>query len=209
MKTAVVSLLAWVLLALFAMPVLSQSSDSVCLRRTDPGKNDLITNVYPRGESAWLNKTILVHGEHNQISDCQDKGAKCHVGRWDTFEVVKDLSGQLRVIHRSLGERAKIYDATLDSRGYFIHGVQGVINPQHVFIMQTSAPTSCVKLGSNPELNYEGKQCSHFVIEVFPEKLQNWKPVRPDQQGEADWPSELCAAESMQPGGGGGHDPPP
>lgn len=176
---------------------------SHCLSRSLPDGTS--TNATYETLVDWSTDGVLIHAQKNEIGECKDPSNSCHTGILDMFFLTQYPTDtdfyEFRLRRSSASGEDLIAQLKVNPDKTYLYGTT-LVSKQTIHVVVLF---SGVKACSFTNFNYPVAKCATFQLELYPDN--KWKAYRPDQ---ATWKSGVCAATggAMQPGGGGGHDPP-
>lgn len=189
----------------------AQASPDLCLKRASPDSPDdyKYTKFHSqKDKEEWRLAPLIVHSASNKICG---SGDKCYVRPLELMYVLPKPASDKLTLLRFPGSlvSAESIELSLDSDGRFLVGSGADYD---IFLLYSGTRACAVNLGSRNDIyndkNGDAKNCPFFEVETFPRGRGEWRDYRPDV---ADWlPVADCPVfmEFLQPGGGGGHEPP-
>lgn len=192
-----------------------------CLTREEPDKQPNFMSFGAKKDvTQWAEEQVVVHGQDNKVASCQVPSSSCHVGRFDVFGLFPDTGtnpSSVVMVYRpsTLTRVEETARLQLDSRGYFLYGEMGkdaARRSVYVFFRRVS---ECKFLSAGkPEITYKKQgavdQCEVYRVEMYPVSDATWNKFKPDSV-TSTWTkfnADCKESAELQPGGGGGHDPP-
>lgn len=196
--------LIWFILTIATMNSAFSQEKMYCLKRETPSNVTTYDRIHTRELATWGSTRILIHKESNSSPECQDINKRCHVAEGT------------RITMRNAG---KLVEATFDSSipGKPDDVIYFSLDGSRRFLYaDTDQMAIFIAYVGNRDCNankykYVGK-CDIFKVETYPISTPTWNSYRPDSTGLTWTPVTSptgCADSEGQPGGGGGHDPPP
>lgn len=191
-----------------------------CLLRTNPltGKKEG-TTVYSSKVSGtvapevWDIKAGEVDFATNHFLECTKSTSGCYVDAIDTFTVSLPASTYKYARNYRASPTPEAADMFLDADGVYLSGspvnwlgTGGSSKSGEIFLLFQGYKPNCVVIGGPP-----GKDCYAYALEIYPDSASpTWDVHKPSKGDVKDVPcSEAGLGSPQQPGGGGGHDPPP
>ncbi len=202
------------------------SRSPVCLVRTHADGETKVP-FYRPDLSAWETQNVgRVHMGHNEVPECNLEGAQCRVSKGDRFTIrrVSALPNHFKYMRdpKPCVQGApctmpnEFSDLRLSENKAYLHGglKSSAGKYADVFIMLADV-IPCDEIDASYP---EDKFCKVYTIEIYPDKVTGWNDYRPDgPRSKVIWHDRPCSEIPgivgvlpgvLQPGGGGGHDPP-
>lgn len=187
------------------------SLPDLCLKRTHPiGGKDTFTYFWSQSADKWRIDPLIMHSASNSVCS---PGDACFIGHLELMYVVPDSSttpptkATLTRYPRGLS-KPEIIPLTIESNGKYLKGTG---SDYDIFILFRGNQGCKVALGANNDAYAQNSTCNFYSVETYPRAItaSAWTRYRPDNASWVGTTDCKNAGASYQPGGGGGHDPPP
>lgn len=194
-----------------------------CLNRTilaADGKEQKVKSLFykPGDVKAWVTiKDGVINKEHNAATMCQHDDQKCNIEVGDIFKIsVRDSAkGTFNYKRRRADFDSKEEESvlTMSKNELYLGGRVKVGGKEYgdIFVF-FSDNVPCLTKG-RPAMMYfnesgtDLQRCNTYTIEIFPDEIKkDWEKYKPNHP-DVTWETANCIPP-LQPGGGGGHDPP-
>lgn len=148
----------------------------------------------------------------NNLQVCQNAAEQCNITTGDLFYVTpyQASSTEFQLSHVRQGRLISTGILKPEKQNGGSRYIYGTIGNLLFFVLYTGE-NDCGKVEQHAvynNLNGTNRKCARGTVEIYPSSETNWLENYAPNGKNVKWTKKVCPG-GAQPGGGGGHDPPP